>query len=286
MKNTKVTSPLLGTVEHGDEAGFARRLSPRRSTVVAGSEMKRESLITPFCLILVVAGLPLVGAVLWLGLRPSRHERSRIEPVETTKPAETIEPETLSLPPSGSSPTADLKHYNAALKKLLLMPSPTSSPEYNAERAEMRRIVQILLLVSLPLDFEDLVRRALAGHWDEISPEQRTEIVGVVRALAERNLSKQLYDQPSYDLRFTTETVTGSEATVDATLDWPHQGKRTRVVMEWKLLYKRGSWLVYDVITDQESMLENYRAEFDKIITKKSFDVLLERMKKHLKKIE
>ena len=248
--------------------------------------MKRDSPITPFRLILLVAGLLLAGAVLWLGLRPSRHERRRIEPVEASKPVETIEPETPSLPPSGSSPIADLKHYNAALKKLLLMPSPSSSPEYNAERAEMRRIVRILLLVSLPLDFEDLVRRALAGHWDEISPEQRTEIVSVVRALAERNLSKQLYDQPNYDLRFTKETVTGSEATVDATLDWPHQGKRTRVVMEWKLLYKRGSWLVYDVITDQQSTLENYRAEFDKIITKRSFDVLLGRMKKRLEKFE
>jgi ABC-type transporter MlaC component len=247
--------------------------------------MKRDTLITPFRLKLLVAGLLLVGAVLWLGLRPSQHERRRIEPVATSKSVETIEPETLSLPPSGSSPTADLKHYNAALKKLLLMPSPSSS-EYDTERAEMRRIVQILLLVSLPLDFEDLVRRALAGHWDQITPEQRTEIVGVVRALAERNLSKQLYDQPNYDLRFTKETVTGSEATVDATLEWPYQGKMASVVMEWKLLYKRGSWLVYDVITDQQSMLENYRAEFHKIITKKSFNVLLERMKKHLKKIQ
>ena len=282
---------MLGTVHKAvavDDRprATARGSMPSRSTVVAGSGMKRDLLITPFRLTLLVAGLLLVGAVLWLGLRPSRHERRGIEPVETIKSVETIEPETLSLPPSGSSPIADLKHYNAALKKLLLMPSPSSSSEYNAERAEMRRIVRILLLVSLPLDFEDLVRRALAGHWDEISPEQRTEIVGVVRALAERNLSKQLYEQPNYDLRFTKETVTGCEATVGATLEWPYQGKRVSVLMAWKLLYKRGSWLVYDVITDQESMLENYRAEFDKIITQKSFGVLLERMKKHLKKIE
>ena len=59
-----------------------------------------------------------------------------------------------------------------------------------------------------------------------------------------------------------------------------------RVVMEWKLLYKRGAWLAYDLITDQQSMLENYRAEFDKIITNKSFDVLLGRMRKRLEKTE
>jgi len=42
--------------------------------------------------------------------------------------------------------------------------------------------------------------------------------------------------------------------------------------MEYKLLIKEGRWLVYDVITDEQSMLENYRAEFGKIINKESFD--------------
>jgi hypothetical protein len=50
-----------------------------------------------------------------------RGERRRVEPVATTNPAKTSEPaekgepEALSLPPSGSSPIADLKHYNFAL---------------------------------------------------------------------------------------------------------------------------------------------------------------------------
>ena len=54
--------------------------------------------------------------------------------------------------------------------------------------------------------------------------------------------------------------------------------------MEYKLLYKGDRWLVYDVITDEQSMLENYRAEFNKIISKESFDALLKRMKKRLEK--
>jgi len=51
------------------------------------------------------------------------------------------------------------------------------------------------------------------------------------------------------------------------------------VAIEYKLLIKEGRWLVYDVITDEQSMLENYRAEFNKIINKESFDALLKRMK-------
>ena len=40
--------------------------------------------------------------------------------------------------------------------------------------------------------------------------------------------------------------------------------------------------MVFDVVTDELSLLENYRAEFNKVIAKDSFDVLLARMKKKL----
>jgi phospholipid transport system substrate-binding protein len=69
-------------------------------------------------------------------------------------------------------------------------------------------------------------------------------------------------------------------------LESSNDGKKVTVEMEYKLLFKGNHWLVYDVITDEQSMLENYRAEFNKIITKESFDALLKRMKKRLEKAE
>ena len=242
--------------------------------------MKRETLITPSRLVLLIAGLLLLGVVLWTSRQPRRHDLREIKLVER------IEPATPSLPPAGSSPLADLKKSNAALKKALAYPSPSSSPDFDAERDEMRRILRIVLRFSLPIDFEDLARRAMARHWDDISADQRTEFVGVVRALIVRYLSKHLYEIPDYDLRFIKETVTGRGATVDATLEFTDQGKRASVPMVWKLVYKRGSWLAYDIIVDEQSTVENYRAEFDKIITTKSFDVLFGRMKKRLEKAE
>lgn len=183
-------------------------------------------------------------------------------------------------PPPGSSPMAELKKSNAALKKLFQKPLPPSwSPENDARRSEMRKIVGGFL------DFEELARRSLAHHWDEITPKQRTEFVSVLRDLIERNYIKQVHGQPNYDLHFDKESVTDSEATVDATLNATSNGKPVKVAMEYKLLYK-GRWLVYDVITDEQSMLENYRAEFNRIITKESFDALMKRMKKRLEKAD
>ena len=185
-----------------------------------------------------------------------------------------------SSPPPGSSPMADLKKSNAALKKLFQRQSPSWSPERDVKGTEMRKIMDGFL------DVEELAHRILARRWDGLNPKQRTEFVGLLRDLIERNYIKQVHSQPNYDLRFHKESITGIEATVDATLDTSHDGKKVAIEEEYKLLFKGSRWLAYDIMTDEQSMLENYRAEFNKIITKESFEALLKRMKKQLEKAE
>ncbi len=67
-----------------------------------------------------------------------------------------------------------------------------------------------------------------------------------------------------------------------ATLNTVARGKKTEIALEYKMLCKDGHWVVYDVVTDEQSMLENYRAEFNKIINKDGFDALLKKMRKKL----
>ena len=179
-----------------------------------------------------------------------------------------------------SGPMSVLKKSDSALKKLFARRAPSWSPEADAKRGEMRKIVSGFL------DFEELARRSLARHWDNLSAKQRTEFVSTLRDLIERSYIKQVHGSPNYDLVFDKETIEGNEADVTATLHSVERGKKVDVAIEYKLLIKEGRWLGYDVITDEQSMLENYRAEFNKIINKESFDALLKRMKKKLEEKE
>ena len=63
-------------------------------------------------------------------------------------------------------------------------------------------------------------------------------------------------------------------------------GLRALLGVELTAILGSDRWVVYDVITDEQSMLENYRAEFNKIINKEGFDALLKRMKKKLNEKE
>jgi phospholipid transport system substrate-binding protein len=60
------------------------------------------------------------------------------------------------------------------------------------------------------------------------------------------------------------------------------RNKKVKIALEYKMLWRGDHWVVYDVVTDEQSMLENYRAEFNKIINKEGFDALMKRMKKKL----
>jgi phospholipid transport system substrate-binding protein len=179
-------------------------------------------------------------------------------------------------PPAGSSPISELKRSNEKLDKILQKNRPGWSIEAEAQRADVRKVVGSFL------DYGELARRALSKHWDGISGKQREEFVDTLRDLVERSYLKQVHGNPNYNIKYDKETKQDNEADVTGVLNTMARGKKVKIALEYKMLWKGDHWVVYDVVTDEQSMLENYRAEFNKIINKDGFDALLKRMKKKL----
>jgi phospholipid transport system substrate-binding protein len=179
-------------------------------------------------------------------------------------------------PPASASPMAELKRSNAQLDKVLQKNRPNWSPEAELQREEVRKLVGSFL------DYGELGRRSLGKHWDGLTAKQRQEFVTTLRELVERSYLRQMHGSPNYDIKYEKETKDGGEATVDGTLHTMSRGKKVKIALQYKMLWRGDHWVVYDVVTDEQSMLENYRAEFNKIINKDGFDALLKRMKKKL----
>jgi phospholipid transport system substrate-binding protein len=187
------------------------------------------------------------------------------------KPAEKAGP-----PPANSSPMAELKKSNEKLDKILQKNRPNWSPEAELQRAEVRKLVGSFL------DYGELAHRSLARHWETLTVKQRDEFVSTLRELVERSYLKQVHGNANYNIKYDKETKDGSEANVTGVLNTVARGKKVKIALEYKMLWRGDHWVVYDVVTDEQSMLENYRAEFNKIINKDGFDALMKRMKKKL----
>src|SRR5205814_2984203 len=103
-----------------------------------------------------------------------------------------------------------------------------------------------------------------------------------LRELIERNYVKQLRTNLDYQVLYNNEEVKENEATVSTTVKVKTQGKATDADIVYRLRRDGDRWVVWDVITDESSMVRNYRSQFAKIISEKSYDELIKKMKSKL----
>jgi len=171
---------------------------------------------------------------------------------------------------------ATLKQLNGDVDKLLRQQPASGTP------AEKKQKDDIKALAGKLLDFGELAKRSLAANWDKLNKTQRDEFVATLRELIERNYVKQLRTNLDYQVLYNNEQVDGQEATVSTTVKVKTQGKTTDADIVYKLRNEGDRWVVWDVITDEVSLVRNYRSQFGKIIAEKSYDDLIKKMKSKL----
>ena len=71
------------------------------------------------------------------------------------------------------------------------------------------------------------------------------------------------------------EEVKGNKAKVAAQV----KSKKRKAVLEFKLLWAKDRWRVYDIAIDDVSTVRTYRSQFRKLIAEKGFPELINRMK-------
>jgi phospholipid transport system substrate-binding protein len=67
------------------------------------------------------------------------------------------------------------------------------------------------------------------------------------------------------------ETIEGDYAQVETTLV---NAKGEEVSVVYKLRLNGGKWKVYDAVVENISVVSNYRSQFDRVISKSSFEEL------------
>lgn len=180
-------------------------------------------------------------------------------------------------PAESAGPRATLQRLNGACEKLLRMKTEPGSAEENRVKQEIKKNASALL------DYGELCKRALGEHWDKMGEAKRTEFVSTLRELIERNYIRQLRTNLDYEVSYGDESADGKEAKVATTLKLATKGKTTQVQIDYRLVKQSdGTWKVYDVITDELSLVRNYRTQFTRIIGGNNYDGLLSRMKNKL----
>lgn len=124
-------------------------------------------------------------------------------------------------------------------------------------------------------DWAEMAHRALGQHWDVRNEAERAEFAELFRGLIERAYLAKLERYGGEKIAYAGESVEGEQATV-----------RTRVVMrggdvtlDYRLNARGDRWLIYDVVVDGISITANYRAQFNEVLTKSSYQELVKRIR-------
>ncbi len=142
--------------------------------------------------------------------------------------------------------------------------------------------------------FREMTVRALGANARSLKPGQIDTLTPLFRKLLERvYIDRLTANLVSSENRYTVENIeiTGVEergnfAKVLSKASIVQDGDRTDLAMNYRLVRRDSSWVVYDVEIEGVSLIENYRAQFTDILTSKSFDDLVHAVEQNIFALE
>ena len=171
----------------------------------------------------------------------------------------------------GEEPTEQLK---AQLERVVRV---TQDPEVKkggraAERRAVRKVAEEIF------DFGDTARRALARHWAQRSTAEREEFVALFTDVFEHAYLSKVELLQGDRVAYLGDSVEAGVATVRTRLT-TKQGSQLDVAYRMQQRDSSGRWLVYDVLIEGVSLVDNYRNQFNSVIQRSSYQELVRRLK-------
>jgi len=134
------------------------------------------------------------------------------------------------------------------------------------------------------IDWPEVSKRALAIHWRKRTPEERKEFINLYRDLLKRTYSDKLDLYAGEQIIYDSEKIEGNRAVVKTRMMNKKKGEEASV--DYRLIKKDERWLGYDLVIEGISAVNNYRVQFNEVITSSSYENLIKKMKNREFKIK
>ena len=144
-------------------------------------------------------------------------------------------------------------------------------PQLKAADRKRERVEQLKAIVNPIFDYDEIARRTLSAHWEHRTPAEREEFTKLFRAFLEKVYSDQIEFYEGERLVFGRESVNQEYAEVESKLI---DDKNEESPLIYRLKRSDGRWKIYDAVVADISIVTNYRAQFNRVIAKSSFEEL------------
>jgi len=149
-------------------------------------------------------------------------------------------------------------------------------PKLKSTEKKKERIDRLRQIINPIFDYEEMARRTMGPHWRRRTPAEQEEFYKLFRAFLEKIYSMKVDFYDGERVAFGRETIDGDYAQVESTVT-DSKGMESPVV--YRLKRTDGKWKVYDAVVENISIVNNYRSQFDRVISKSSYEELKRMLK-------
>jgi phospholipid transport system substrate-binding protein len=177
------------------------------------------------------------------------------------------------LPPPRSNagaPTEQIRMSVDNLQAILKNPQLKSAAKTKERRDQLRQVV------SSRFDFAEMARRSLGGQWRRLTPKEQEEFVRLFTDLLERAYIDRIESYSDEKFAYIRENLDKDYAEVMSRIV---TNKGEEFSLNYKVHLVGSEWKVYDVVVENISLVNNYRSQFNRIITNSSYEELIRKMK-------
>jgi phospholipid transport system substrate-binding protein len=188
----------------------------------------------------------------------------------------------LFLPINATASTSPLDMVRFTTDQALKVLADASDGGHTPNQQQLERMWEIILP---RFDTRAIAQHALGVNWQKLTEDQRKEFVSLFVALVKNNYTDTLkrYSTKA-KFSFDQEHIEGDHAEVQTHILSPTQSAPFSVV--YRLHREGDNWLVYDVVAENVSLVQNYRNQFARIMDKGSGAGLIDALKQKLAELK
>lgn len=173
--------------------------------------------------------------------------------------------------PLGAGVATD--QIRATVDKILAI---LNNPQVKSAAKTRERREQLRQVVSSRFDFTEMAKRSLGSQWRRRTPKEQEEFVRLFTDLLERSYIDKIESYSGGNFVYLRENLDKDYAEVESRII---TNKGEEFSLNYKVHLVNGEWRVYDVVVENVSLVNNYRSQFNRIITNSSYEELIRRMK-------
>ena len=143
--------------------------------------------------------------------------------------------------------------------------------------AGKKRVVRLL---DDSVDYDAIIHRVLVSHWRGLSAEQRKEAGDLLRIAIRQRYKANLEALQGWHVSVVDEDQKGIGMQVRTEA---RRGKKTARI-DYDMLETAKGWRIVNFISEGNSLVHQYRTQFNRIIRREGWSGFIGRLRKHVRK--